>query len=132
MITSYRLPREFRAQFKFMTPVVDFTAKVEAKVTEQLNAQRVGYLLGAGTSYLNNFGYPLATQLWDRIKDRITDPTKRGDIQVKLDGGAKGMHRNSWESDAKQNCPSNLESRGLVPFLGHSESTRTRHHGKGA
>jgi hypothetical protein len=74
-----------------MPLAIDFTTKVEAKVAEQLDAQRVGYLLGAGSSYLNNSGYPLANQLWDRIKDRITDFTKREEIQAKLDGGAHGI-----------------------------------------
>ncbi len=30
----------------------DFTSELEAKVAQQLKAQRVGYLLGAGSSYL--------------------------------------------------------------------------------
>lgn len=74
-----------------MPPVAEFIASLEAKVTEQLHAQRVGYLLGAGSSYLNNAGYPLAPQLWDLIKDRIEDVAKRADIQAKLDGGATGI-----------------------------------------
>jgi hypothetical protein len=69
----------------------DFTARIEAKVAQQLSAQRVGYLLGAGSSYLNNAGYPLATQLWDLIKNGVTDSTKRDEIQAKLDGGARGI-----------------------------------------
>ena len=48
-------------------------------------------LLGAGSSYLNGNGYPLAFQLWDLIKGSITDAGKRGDIQTKLDGGANGI-----------------------------------------
>lgn len=91
MITSCDLPSGFRGQFTIMPVATDFTARVEAKVAEQLNAQRVGYLLGAGSSYLDNSGYPLASQLWDRIKDHIIDPTKRGEIQAKLDGGAQGI-----------------------------------------
>jgi hypothetical protein len=69
----------------------DFISSLEAKVAEQLNAQRVGYLLGAGSSYLDNAGYPLAFELWDLIKDRITDAQKRSDIQAKLDSGAAGI-----------------------------------------
>lgn len=64
---------------------------LEAKVAEQLGSQRVGYLLGAGSSYLNGAGYPLAFQLWDLIKPKITDLDKRDDIQTKLDGGANGI-----------------------------------------
>src|SRR3990172_5378101 len=69
----------------------DFTSALEAKVAEQLKAQRVGYLLGAGSSYLDNAGYPLAVELWDLIKDRITYTQKRSDIQAKLDDGARGI-----------------------------------------
>lgn len=74
-----------------MTAVLDFAGSLEAKVAEQLGAQRVGYLLGAGSSYLDSAGYPLSLQLWDLIKDRISDPDKRRDIQAKLDGGATGI-----------------------------------------
>lgn len=74
-----------------MTTEPDFTSVLEAKVAEQLKAQRVGYLLGAGSSYLDNAGYPLAFELWDLIKDRITDTQKRTDIQAKLDDGATGL-----------------------------------------
>lgn len=69
----------------------DLIARLEAKVAEQLRAQRVGYLLGAGSSYLNGAGYPLAFELWDKIKARITDSAMRVEIQAKLDAGAKGI-----------------------------------------
>ena len=71
-----------------MTPALDFIGTLEAKVAEQLKAQRVGYLLGAGSSYLDGAGYPLAFELWDLIKNRLTDAQKRAEIQGKLDGGA--------------------------------------------
>ena len=74
-----------------MTTAPDFTTELEATVAEQLKAQRVGYLLGAGSSHLNNTGYPLGFQLWDLIKDGITDTQKRADIQAKLDDGATGI-----------------------------------------
>lgn len=74
-----------------MVTAPDFTAELEAKVAQQLKSQRVGYLLGAGSSCLNGTGYPLALQLWELIKDSITDTTKCGDIQAKLDGGANGI-----------------------------------------
>lgn len=76
-----------------MTGHVDFKLELEAKVAQQLSSQRVGYLLGAGSSYLNNDGYPLAFQLWDLIKDRITDVARRADIQAKLDSGAGGIEQ---------------------------------------
>ena len=74
-----------------MTTEPDFTRALEAKIVEQLKAQRVGYLLGAGSSYLDNAGYPLAFELWDLIKDKITDPQMRAKIQAKLDDGATGI-----------------------------------------
>jgi hypothetical protein len=76
-----------------MIPESDFTSSLEAKVAEQLKAQRVGYLLGAGSSYLDNGGYPLAFELWDLIKDRITDVQKRNEIQAKLDSEAMGIEQ---------------------------------------
>ena len=74
-----------------MTTAPDFTSALEAKVAEQLKAQRVGYLLGAGSSHLDNTGYPLAFELWNLIKDRVTNTQKRADIQAKLDNGATGI-----------------------------------------
>jgi hypothetical protein len=71
--------------------VSNFATELENKVVQQLGAQRVGYLLGAGSSYLNGSGYPLAFQLWDLIKEGIDDAAKRADIQAKLDGGANGI-----------------------------------------
>jgi hypothetical protein len=74
-----------------MTMGMGFAEQLEAKVAEQLKAQRVGYLLGAGSSYLDGNGYPLAFELWDLVKDRIQDVGKRADIQAKLDAGASGI-----------------------------------------
>jgi len=76
-----------------MMPESDFTSNLEAKVAEQLKAQRVGYLLGAGSSYLDGAGYPLAFELWNLIKNRITDTEKRNEIQAKLDSGAVGIEQ---------------------------------------
>jgi hypothetical protein len=76
-----------------MSPTPDFISCLEAKVAEQLRAQRVGYLLGAGSSYLDNAGYPLAFELWNLIRDRITDVQKRNEIQEKLDSGAAGIEQ---------------------------------------
>lgn len=74
-----------------MATASDFVTDLETKVAKQLGAQRVGYLLGAGSSHLNGAGYPLAVELWDLIKGSITDTAKREDIQAKLDGGANGI-----------------------------------------
>jgi hypothetical protein len=69
----------------------DFIKRLESYVATQLKSQRVGYLLGAGSSYLNGAGYPLAFELWDFIKGGIGDSTRCADIQSKLDGGANGI-----------------------------------------
>lgn len=69
-----------------------FLADLEAKVSEQLRAQRVGYLLGAGSSYLDGAGYPLANELWDQIQQDVSDAEGfRTAIQEKLDAGASGL-----------------------------------------
>lgn len=74
-----------------MTVESGLIKNIEIKVTEQLRGQRVGYLLGAGSSYLSNTGYPLAHELWGLIKDRITHLKQRDEIQAKLDGGATSL-----------------------------------------
>jgi hypothetical protein len=74
-----------------MSSLPDFIMALEAKVAEQLHSQRVGYLLGAGSSYLDGNGYPLAFELWGLIKHAILDPAMRDDIQAKLDDGANGI-----------------------------------------
>jgi hypothetical protein len=75
-----------------MRTALEFTSALESKITEQLQSQRVGYLLGAGSSYLNGNGYPLSFELWDKIKDHISDVKKRDEIQRKIDlPGTKGI-----------------------------------------
>jgi SIR2-like domain len=74
-----------------MAALPEFLSNLEGKVKEQLKGVRVGYLLGAGSSYLDNAGYPLSSELWGLIKDRIPDISKRAEIQAKLDTGATGI-----------------------------------------
>ena len=74
-----------------MTTHSNFGRNLEAKVTEQLKAQRVGYLVGAGSSYLDEAGYPLAFELWDLIKTKIPEHQVRNEIQAKLNNGATGL-----------------------------------------
>lgn len=73
-----------------MSPAASFLDRLAAKVEQQLGSQNVGYLLGAGASYLNGKGYPLAGELWKHIAGEIPGP-ERDEIQVKLDGGAQGI-----------------------------------------
>lgn len=68
-----------------------FITRLEGAVHIQLNSQKVGYLLGAGASFLNSNGYPLASSIWDEIKDEIPQQEK-DEIQAKLDmEGTEGI-----------------------------------------
>lgn len=69
----------------------DFLKTLEVEALSQLGLAKVGYLLGAGSSYMDDRGYPLAFQLWEKIKGRIKDGTRRAEIQEKLDAGANGI-----------------------------------------
>ena len=68
----------------------NFITALETKIREQTKSQKVGFLLGAGSSYLNGAGYPLAGQLWGKISNNIPE-TERSEIQAKLDDGAAGL-----------------------------------------
>jgi len=67
-----------------------FISRLELKVGQQLASQRVGYLLGAGASFLGGKGYPLAGKLWENIGP-LLPKSERDEIQAKLDGGADGI-----------------------------------------
>jgi len=68
----------------------NFITNIENKIREQTNSNMVGFLLGAGSSYLNGNGYPLAGQLWGNISNDVPEP-ERQEIQEKIDGGATGI-----------------------------------------
>ncbi len=68
----------------------NFISDLERKIREQTKSKMVGFLLGAGSSYLGGEGYPLAGHLWDVISNDVPEK-ERGDIQKKIDGGAKGI-----------------------------------------
>jgi len=67
-----------------------FLSRIEAKIEQQLSSQKVGYLIGAGTSYLDRRGYPLTSDLWGSIGSKVR-AEERNEIQQKLDGGATGI-----------------------------------------
>jgi hypothetical protein len=69
-----------------------FHQELEKAVSEQLRSRRVGYLLGAGSSFLDGKGYPLACELWGCIRDALEED-ERSAIQQKLDGGATGIEQ---------------------------------------
>ncbi len=67
-----------------------FITDIENKIREQTNSKAVGFLLGAGSSYLDGQGYPLAGNLWEEISNDV--PAKeRQEIQEKIDNGAAGI-----------------------------------------
>ena len=68
----------------------NFIADIERKVREQANSKMVGFLLGAGSSYLGGQGYPLAGNLWEEISNDVPDK-ERQEIQEKIDDGATGI-----------------------------------------
>lgn len=68
-----------------------FIVELEKSVSSQLKSRNVGYLFGAGASYLGSSGYPLALTIWDCIKDDIPQQ-ERDEIQAKLDmDGTEGL-----------------------------------------
>ena len=67
-----------------------FITRLENKIKEQTKGQNVGFLLGAGSSYLDGQGYPLAGNLWEEISNHVPDKEQK-EIQEKIDGGAKGI-----------------------------------------
>lgn len=70
--------------------VDDFVSNMERKIKEQTKSKKVGFLIGAGSSYLNGDGYPLASQLWGSISNDVPEQ-ERQEIQEKIDGGAIGI-----------------------------------------
>ena len=69
----------------------EFIYRIEKKVVDQLHSQRVSSLLGAGSSFLDGKGYPLAREIWELIKEKIKDKRIKIDIQNELDEGASGI-----------------------------------------
>ena len=66
---------------------------LESKVKEQLQSQRVAFLLGAGSSYLDGEGYPLTSDLWNLIRNGVHDERERDAIQDRLDAGATSLEQ---------------------------------------
>lgn len=68
----------------------NFIQDIERKIREQTESKKVGFLLGAGSSYLDGQGYPLAGQLWGTISNGVPEE-ERQQIQEKIDNGASGI-----------------------------------------
>jgi len=84
-----------------MSKKENFISELEKSIRSQFKSRNVGYLLGAGASYLNGSGYPLALTIWDRINNSILQP-ERNEIQAKLDmDGTEGLEH---ALDLLENC----------------------------
>ena len=59
-------------------------------VDQHLKGQRVGFLLGAGSSFLGGEEFPLASDFWTLIQDDLTN-SEKASIQEKLDQGARDL-----------------------------------------
>lgn len=64
--------------------------QLKQEILRQLRARNVGYLLGAGASYFDGKGYPLASTLWNEIAPSL-DETDREAIDEKIVAGANGL-----------------------------------------
>ena len=66
--------------------VISFEDRLRAKLREQIKGRKVGFLLGAGASFLNTRGYPLAAGLWPAIKDYMP-PADQATIDAQMAPG---------------------------------------------
>jgi len=69
---------------------VTFEEKFEAKVVQQIHAADVGFLLGAGASFVNGAGYPLASGLWNAVSADVS-PQDRELIDAEVTRRACGL-----------------------------------------
>lgn len=67
-----------------------FQEQLIAKLKQQVRSRRVGFLLGAGSSYLDGSGYPLAAELWNVVKSALS-PGDQKLIQEQIDRGSSGL-----------------------------------------
>ena len=69
-----------------------FKDRLYLKVCEHIKGKRVGFLLGAGSSFLDGTGYPLAAGLWSAIKTRMTDEEQRL-IEAQIAAGSSTLEQ---------------------------------------
>ncbi len=69
---------------------MSFSERFITKLGQQIHSQNVGFLLGAGSSYLDGQGYPLTAGLWDAVKPALS-PADRNEIQSQIDNGCLGL-----------------------------------------
>ncbi|MCZ6623451.1 MAG: SIR2 family protein [Deltaproteobacteria bacterium] len=75
-----------------------FTEDLLKKLKQQIHSKNVGFLLGAGSSYLDGEGYPLAGQLWDAVKKHLPKDDQKL-IQQQIDRGSFGLEEALDRSD---------------------------------
>lgn len=54
-----------------------FEERLYVKLREQIKGKKVGFLLGAGASFLSGNGYPLANGLWEAIRTHMPEEEQR-------------------------------------------------------
>jgi hypothetical protein len=69
----------------------DFLHELEKYVITQIGSQKVGYLLGAGSSLCA--GYPLSSGLWNEIKGHIDDDDSRTTIDDACGEGLRTLEQ---------------------------------------
>jgi len=60
-----------------MKKAATFEERLDIKLREQIKGKKVGFLLGAGASFLSGSGYPLANGLWTAIKTHVPGEEQR-------------------------------------------------------
>ena len=50
-----------------------FEERFRDKISQQIHAKEVGFLLGAGASFLDGKGYPLASGLWNAVRAGVSE-----------------------------------------------------------
>jgi hypothetical protein len=69
---------------------VSFEERLIQKVRQQIHGRGVGFLLGAGSSFLSGAGYPLASRLWSEIGAGVA-PEDRYAIEGIMVGRGVGL-----------------------------------------
>jgi hypothetical protein len=69
-----------------------FKDRLFIKIRQHIKGKRVGFLLGAGSSFLDGNGYPLAAGLWPAIKTRMTDEEQKL-IEAQITAGSSTLEQ---------------------------------------
>jgi hypothetical protein len=69
-----------------------FVDRLYLKLREQITGRRAGFLLGAGASFLQGTGYPLAAGLWPAIRTQMAEADQRL-VDAQLDRGCSTLEQ---------------------------------------